>query len=54
LEPSQNRIIILSKQGEIIKQFQSPEFDALVDFAVSGDGKKIYLLNGLKVYQIEF
>jgi len=54
LEPSQNRIIILSKQGEIIKQFQSPRFDALVDFAVSGDGKKIYLLNGLKVYQIEF
>jgi hypothetical protein len=54
LEPAQNRLIVLSKQGEVVKQFQSEKFDALIDFAVSGDGKKIYLLNGLKVYQIDF
>jgi len=52
LEPTQNRIIILGKTGEIIKQFQSEKFDNLLDFSVSEDGKTIYLLNGLKVYQI--
>ncbi|MDP2864381.1 MAG: hypothetical protein Q8N73_01845 [bacterium] len=54
LEPIQNRIIILDKTGKIIKQFQSEKFDNLKDFAVSDNGKTIYLLNGLKVYQINF
>ncbi|MDI6603211.1 MAG: hypothetical protein QME57_03810 [Patescibacteria group bacterium] len=54
LEPAQKRIIILDKKGQIIKQFQSQKFDNLLDFAVSQDGKTIYLLNGLKVYKINF
>lgn len=54
LEPAQNRIIIITKTGQIIKQFQSPKFDNLLDFAVSEDGKTIYLLNGLSVYQVLF
>ena len=54
LEPAQKRIIILNKSGEIIKQFQSEKFDNLLDFAISQNGKTIWLLNGLKVYQIEF
>jgi hypothetical protein len=54
LEPAQKRIIILDKKGQIIKQFQSQKFDHLLDFAISQDGKTIYLLNGLKVYQINF
>ena len=53
LEPIQNRIIILDKTGKIIKQFQSEKFDNLKDFAVSDNGKTIYLLNGLKVYRIQ-
>jgi len=52
LEPEQNRIVILNKKGEIVKQFQSEKFDNLLDFGVSENGKTIYLLNGLKVYQI--
>ena len=52
LEPTQNRVVIINKAGEIIKQFQSQKFDNLLDFAISKDGKTIYLLNGLKVYQI--
>ena len=51
LEPAQNRIIVLSKAGQIVKQFQSEKFDDLKDFAVSEDGI-IYLLNGQKVYWI--
>jgi len=53
LEPSQKRIVILTKTGKIFKQYQSEKFDNLLDFAVSEDGKTIYLLNGLKVYQLE-
>ena len=52
LEPAQKRIIILNKSGEIIKQFQSEKFDNLLDFAISQNGKTIWLLNGLKVYQL--
>ncbi len=53
LEPAQSRIIILNKTGQVIKQFQSKKFDNLLDFSVSEDGKTIYLLNGLKVYEIQ-
>jgi len=52
LEPIQKRIIILDKTGQVVKQFQSELFDNLLDLAVSSDGNTIYLLNGLKVYQI--
>lgn len=52
LEPSQKRIVILTKQGEIFLQFQSEKFDNLLDFAVSADGKTIYLLNGSKIYKV--
>ncbi|MDO8436460.1 MAG: PP2C family serine/threonine-protein phosphatase [bacterium] len=54
LEPSQKRIIIIDKAGAVIKQFQSEKFDNLLDFAVSADGKTIYLLNDQKIYKINF
>ena len=54
LEPAQNRIIIINKSGEVIKQFYSEKFDNLLDFSISVNGKTIYLLNGLKVYKINF
>ena len=53
LEPAQGRIVILDKDGEIVKQFQSQKFDNLFDFSISEDGKTIYLSTGLKVYQIK-
>ncbi len=52
LEPAKNRIIILNKNGEIIKQFQSDKFNNLKDFTVSMNGNKIYLLNNSKIFQI--
>jgi hypothetical protein len=54
LEPAENRIIIATKTGQIVKQFKSDKFDNLKDFAVSSDGKRIYLLNGQKLYQVQF
>lgn len=63
LEPGEKRIIILDKsftniaagdkQAKILKQYQSEAFDNLKDFAISEDGKKIYLLSGQKLYQIK-
>lgn len=53
LEPTQSRLIVLTKTAEVFKQFQSEKFDNLKDFAVSEDNKTIWLLNGQKVYQIE-
>lgn len=54
LEPKNQRILIIGKKGEIVKQFQSEKFNDLKDFAVSNNGKTIYILNGLNVYQIGF
>ena len=53
LEPKNNRVIILSKDGKIIKQFQSERFDNLKSFALSENGKTIYLLNNSTVFKIE-
>jgi len=53
LEPVQKRVVILDKSGQIIGQYQSEKFDNLLDFSVSEDGKTIWLLNGLTLYQID-
>lgn len=54
LEPVHKRLIVLDKNGKVQKQFQSEKFDNLKDFAVSENGRTIWLLNGVKVYRIEF
>ncbi len=62
LEPLQKRIIVLAKSGptsspqagQILYQFFSSQFDNLLDFTVSTNGRTIYLLNGFKIYQISF
>jgi hypothetical protein len=53
LEPVQKRVVILDKSGQTIGQYQSEKFDNLLDFSVSEDGKTIWLLNGLTLYQID-
>jgi len=53
LEPVKKRIIIIEKDGKIVKQFQSEKFDNLKDLAISKDGKTIWLLNNSKIYKVE-
>jgi len=53
LDPLGKRIIILEKNGRIIRQAQSEKFNNLLDFAVSQDEKEIYLLNGPQVFKIK-
>ena len=54
LEQVQKRLILFSKTNKIIKQYHSDKFDNLKDFAVSDDGRKIFVLNGTKIYQIDY
>lgn len=53
LEPSEKRIILINQSGLLIKQFRSEKFLGLKDAAFSSDGKFLYLLSGLEVYQLE-
>jgi len=52
LEPVNKRILIFSKEGEFIKQLAFPEATNIKDFEITPN--KIYLLDGQKVYNIEF
>lgn len=53
-EQLKNRILVFTKSGEIVKQFQSEKFDNIKDIAISTDGKTIYLLNSVSLYKIDF
>ena len=52
MDPKESRIIVLSKFGEVIWQYQSPQFTDIRDFDVSEDGSVIYVLNGSELYRI--
>ena len=52
LDPLEQRVVLITKFGDIITQYKSPSFDNLLDIAVSKDGRLLYLLNGSKVYRI--
>ncbi|MEK7542273.1 MAG: hypothetical protein AAB524_01060 [Patescibacteria group bacterium] len=52
LEPQEQRLVILSKSGEVLRQYRSQAFGQVRDFAVSPNGQTIYLFDGAKVYQI--
>jgi hypothetical protein len=53
LEPSNKRVIIMTKHGEVVKQYSSDKFNNLLDISVSKNEEQIYLLNGIKVYKID-
>lgn len=51
-EPINNRIIVIDKDGNLIKQFYSEDFSNIKDFAVSPNGNTIWLLNATDVYEL--
>ncbi len=53
LDGPSKRLIILSKQGKLIKQFTSEEFTDLKDFIISRKENKVWLLAGTKIFEIE-
>jgi hypothetical protein len=52
LDTEYQRIIVTTKFGEVVAQYQSPAFDNMLDFGVSKDGSLIYVLSGNNVYRI--
>jgi len=53
LEPANKRLIVFNKSGLFINQYTSDQFTDLKDFTIDEKGKKIYFLNGAKVYLID-
>ena len=53
LDGPSKRLIILNKQGKLIKQFTCEEFIDLKDFIVSRRENKVWLLAGTKIFEIE-
>ena len=53
LDGPSKRLIILNKQGKLIKQFTCEEFINLKDFIISRNEKKAWLLAGTKIFEIE-
>ncbi len=53
LEPSNNRIIVIDKNGNVIKQIESDKFGNLKDFSISENGKTIWILNAEQIYKVE-
>lgn len=52
LDPSEKRLIVFDKNGNLINQYANDKFDNLKDFQVDEKNKKIYFLNGSSVYMI--
>lgn len=50
IDPSNNRVVILNKDGNIKDQYASQKFDNLKDLAIDPEEKAIYLLNNQHLY----
>lgn len=50
LEPITKRIVVITKEGKFEKQFTSPQWTAPSSFVVDEKAKKMYVLDGNKVY----
>ena len=50
IDPDNQRVAILDKEGNIKDQYTSLKFDNLVDLAIDQEEKAIYLLNGNHLY----
>lgn len=47
------KIAVINKDGEMITQYYSESFTDLKDFIVMNNGKKIYVLSGSKIFEID-
>ncbi len=53
LDPSSKRLIKISKQGNIKKQYTSPQFGEVKDFIISENENKAWILSGSKIFEID-
>lgn len=53
LDNGNNRLVVLDKKGVYLAQYQSEKFKDFTDLVVDEQGKKVYLLEGSKIYQMD-
>ncbi|MBI3109579.1 hypothetical protein HYZ06_00920 [Candidatus Daviesbacteria bacterium] len=53
LDSGNSRLLVLSKIGAYKGQYQSERFDQFSDLVVDEKGKKVYLLEGSKIYSMD-
>lgn len=53
LDSQNSRLVILNKKGQYISQYTGEKFKSASDFVVDEKEKKIYLLEGNKIYQLD-
>lgn len=52
LDPAYNRIVLISKEGELATQLTNPLLADVTDLAIGADEKTLYALAGDKIYRI--
>lgn len=53
LEKQNKRLLILTKDGQLISEIKSNELAGVSSIAFNNDGKKIYALSGSVIYEVE-
>lgn len=53
LDPANHRLVVYSADGRYNAQYTSDNFTNLTGLAVSEDNKKLYLLNGKTIYEVD-
>jgi hypothetical protein len=52
-EPESKRLVIFDKTGKFLSQYQFSNLDNLKDFEIDETAKKIYILNGVKISEVD-
>jgi len=53
LDQTNKRVIVFTKEGKLVVQYQSNAFTDIKDFAVDENGKKIYILNANSIIKLD-
>lgn len=53
LDSGNNRLLVLDKKGQYIAQYLSDKMSTFSDLVVDEKGKKVYLLDGSKIYSMD-
>jgi hypothetical protein len=53
LDPENSRMVVLDKKGEYFAQYLGDKFKSAKDLVVDEEGKKVYLLEGNKIYSVQ-
>ncbi|MFA5932628.1 MAG: hypothetical protein WCV81_00010 [Microgenomates group bacterium] len=53
LDKGNNRLVVMDKKGNYMSQYTSDKFSAFIDLVVDEAKKKVYLLDGSKIYSMD-